>query len=244
MAQDLSEYFPDVKQIASRIYYKYHNRYATLEMNDLFHEGICALILLYNNEKLDNTKKTSFWNFARIRVEGAMKDYLRKQPIVRVPQEKIDKLKEIKKIQEEFSHKLFREPMIDEIANSNLTNLTNEKIHEIKNLDFQFSDVIEEKPDQTNQYDEIMMQKFHQDMRKCLNKLEDKIKIVFIARFKDNISLKKLAISLEVSHQTVLRWQQKACLNIRNCLSKKEIDITDLYENEFLLDNFNLDFIM
>ncbi|KPA17486.1 RNA polymerase sigma factor, FliA/WhiG family/RNA polymerase sigma factor, sigma-70, partial [Candidatus Magnetomorum sp. HK-1] len=125
-------YHSKVKQLAWKLYNTilgYHH--SSIDVNDLYHEGLIALYKC--KDKFDEDRNVQFWTYAKQRVEGAIRDYIRKLPMVSVPQKPMQKLKMYKQEYEQFKKKFSRAPSHSEMAKQ--LKISVEELHQILQLE-------------------------------------------------------------------------------------------------------------
>ncbi|KAF2959627.1 MULTISPECIES: FliA/WhiG family RNA polymerase sigma factor [unclassified Thermotoga] len=181
-----------------------------VEVDDLIQEGIVAA--LSSLERYDPSK-ASFTTFIMKRVKGAMYDYLRK--IDWMPRNLRKNVKMIEKAiyeSEEF-------PSDEEIAKR--TGLELKEVVRTRNemmrkqllmIDAMEDEIVlkTEGPDE-NAYRELLVE----EMRKAIEKLSDKEKLVLSLRFEKDLSLKEIAKVLDVSESRVSQIISKSLLKIK-----------------------------
>ncbi|AIY85577.1 MULTISPECIES: FliA/WhiG family RNA polymerase sigma factor [unclassified Thermotoga] len=181
-----------------------------IEVDDLIQEGIVAA--LSSLERYDPSK-ASFTTFIMKRVKGAMYDYLRK--IDWMPRNLRKNVKMIERViyeSEEF-------PSDEEIARK--TGLELKEVVRARNemmrkqllmIDAMEDEIVlkTEGPDE-NAYRELLVE----EMKKAIEKLSDKEKLVLSLRFEKGLSLKEIARVLGVSESRVSQIISKSLLKIK-----------------------------
>jgi RNA polymerase sigma factor for flagellar operon FliA len=181
-----------------------------VEVDDLIQEGIVAA--LSSLERYDPSK-ASFTTFIMKRVKGAMYDYLRK--IDWMPRNLRKNVKMIERViyeSEEF-------PSDEEIARK--TGLELKEVVRARNemmrkqllmIDAMEDEIVlkTEGPDE-NAYRELLVE----EMKKAIEKLSDKEKLVLSLRFEKDLSLKEIARVLGVSESRVSQIISKSLLKIK-----------------------------
>ncbi|AAD35983.1 RNA polymerase sigma70 [Thermotoga maritima MSB8] len=181
-----------------------------VEVDDLIQEGIVAA--LSSLERYDPSK-ASFTTFIMKRVKGAMYDYLRK--IDWMPRNLRKNVKMIERViyeSEEF-------PSDEEIARK--TGLELKEVVRARNemmrkqllmIDAMEDEIVlkTEGPDE-NAYRELLVE----EMKKAIEKLSDKEKLVLSLRFEKGLSLKEIARVLGVSESRVSQIISKSLLKIK-----------------------------
>ena len=181
-----------------------------VEVDDLIQEGIVAA--LSSLERYDPSK-ASFTTFIMKRVKGAMYDYLRK--IDWMPRNLRKNVKMIERAiyeSEEF-------PSDEEIARK--TGLELKEVVRARNemmrkqllmIDAMEDEIVlkTEGPDE-NAYRELLVE----EMKKAIEKLSDKEKLVLSLRFEKDLSFKEIAKVLGVSESRVSQIISKSLLKIK-----------------------------
>lgn len=181
-----------------------------VEVDDLIQEGIVAA--LSSLERYDPSK-ASFTTFIMKRVKGAMYDYLRK--IDWMPRNLRKNVKMIERAiyeSEEF-------PSDEEIAKK--TGLELKEVVRARNemmrkqllmIDAMEDEIVlkTEGPDE-NAYRELLVE----EMKKAIERLSDKEKLVLSLRFERDLSLKEIAKVLDVSESRVSQIISKSLLKIK-----------------------------
>jgi len=207
--------YQKVKQLAF-LFYK-SNQYIrqTLDVTDLYHEGIIAL------HRCEHTYKpefgVSFLTYALHRVRLELIDFLNKQGVVNIPKKPRALLNRYKMVYDEFIKKNSREPEYHEMAK--LLNVPIEEIQTILNFDIHYSEMQDHIPDKKlNQQERIMVMN---DINECLNRLSDTEKLIFISIELEDIKSKDLQKQLNLSKNTVTNKKNNAKKRILKCLKNK-----------------------
>ena len=120
-----------VRKIAREVYNNHcpANDSGSLTLEDLYHCGLTGL--LESKRNFDPSKNIPFLVFAGLRIRGAMIDSIRKMPIIRLPQEQQQKVKELEQARLELI-KEKGEADIDTLAQKLEWSI--HKIHQVMNL--------------------------------------------------------------------------------------------------------------
>ena len=164
-----------------------------------------------------------FWGYARYRVEGAMVDYLRHQPLVHVTPKAFDDFKILRYAHDKFCNQQLREPDDGELAAE--TGFSVKKIHQIRQMDHQYEEPGPNLPNPEG--GQSSTERIYVLMEECMKRLTRDEKKVFIRMHFHNDILVKLAKEMDVSHETIRRLKIKAVKKIKNCMIQKGIEITD-----------------
>ncbi len=215
------KYLPLVKSIAFRIKRQLPN---SVDVRDLIGYGIIGLINAI--DRLDRDK--NFEGYLKIRIRGAIYDYLRSLDFgsrnVR------DKEKRIKKALEELTKKLGREPTDEEIARHlgedveqlrrdiykisfsyvlNLDEVFNEEGRSYEEIISSKSEDVEEK---------VIKKDLEEKLRKAIESLSERERLVIQLLFYEELSLKEVAEVLGCSISRVSQIKGEAISKLRKKL--------------------------
>ncbi|MCD6450160.1 MAG: FliA/WhiG family RNA polymerase sigma factor [Thermotogaceae bacterium] len=201
------EYLPKIKRIAYDLKY---NLPPNVDVDDLIQEGVLALL-----SSLDryNPKKGSLSTFVVKRIRGAMLDYLRK--IDWMPRNLRRNIKDVENAMIELETKggEVTDEAIAEIVGidaESVRHIRNEMVRKqmlmldsyLSGQDVEPIEVIEqpqeEDPEQSA-YKELLME----ELKKAINKLDDREKLVLSLRYEQELSLKEIGVVLGVSESRV-----------------------------------------
>ena len=116
------EHYPMVRRIAYRLVSRYPS---SVDVDDLITIGMLGLIEAV--DRFDHRRSVSFTGYARIRVQGAIVDDLRKQDWV--PRSVRDRAARIQRMRDTLSESLGRPPTEDELASA--LGVDVERLHEL-----------------------------------------------------------------------------------------------------------------
>lgn len=221
-----------VRKIARRVYNEFcpagSSGQVTLE--DLYHYGIIGLL---EAKKNFNPERGVPWLiFAGYRVRGAMIDQLRKEPIIRLPQEKQKKVKELAAARARLESEGI-EP--SSIALADDLGWTEDKVYQVQTLTTNLIPIDTERKDRggTDGVEGVILkdegidpetahirEELYVVINKCLKRLEENESFVFVARILKNQKLKEIAKTFSCSLQTVKNWQDRALAQMRTCLEE------------------------
>ena len=215
------EYLPTIKRIAMDL--KNHLP-ENVEVEDLIQEGVLALL---SSLERYNPKKGPLYSFIIKRIKGAMLDYLRR--IDWLPRSLRKHMKDVEDAILELEAR--GEEATDE-AISKMTNIDPEAVRSIRNemvrkqllmLDAYLTDseesIIETlESDQEDPakaaYKELLME----ELKKTINELEEKEKLILSLRFEKEMSLKEIGKVLGVSESRVSQLLSSIFIKIKRKL--------------------------
>jgi RNA polymerase sigma factor FliA len=215
------KYLPLVKSIAYRIYRHLPD---AVDLNDLIGHGILAVLEAL--PKLDESKNPE--GYLRLRIKGAMYDYLRSLDFGSKSLRK--KEKEIKAKLEELTNQLGREPTDEElikalgykpdafysdlqkISASHLLSL-DDLFKEGRSYEEVFSSSVEEGPEEN-----AIKQDLREKILKAIEDLDQREKVVLQLIFYEEIPAKEVAKLLKVSTARVSQIKESALSKLREKL--------------------------
>jgi RNA polymerase sigma factor for flagellar operon FliA len=215
------KYLPLVKSIAYRIYKHLPD---TVDSNDLIGYGILAVVEAL--PKLDESKNPEA--YLRLRIKGAMYDYLRSLDFGSKSLRKREK--EIKAKLEELTNQLGREPTDEElikalgykpdafysdlqkISASHLLSL-DDLFREGRSYEEVFSSSVEESPEENS-----IKQDLREKILKAIEDLDQREKLVIQLIFYEEIPAKEVAKLLKVSTARVSQIKESALSKLREKL--------------------------
>ena len=220
--KQITLYHPRVKQLAWKLYNTIIGHNSSISVNDLYHEG---LIALYKCEKrFEEDRNVQFWTYAKQRVEGAIRDYIRKLPMISVPQKPMQKLKMYKQEQKKFQKDFSRVPSHSEMAKQ--LKMSVEELHQILQLEISYAETDDFIIGHYECHDQIQSSLI-QDLIECINNLSDDEKIIINMHMVYELSLKELQKSLKFSKNTITKKKMQALEKLKKCLESQEWSIDD-----------------
>ena len=219
--EEILKYLPLVKSIACRIYKHLPD---AVDLNDLIGHGILAVVEAL--PKLDESKNPEA--YLRLRIKGAMYDYLRSLDFGSKSLRK--KEKEIKAKLEELTNQLGREPTDEElikalgykpdafysdlqkISASHLLSL-DDLFKEGRSYEEVFSSSVEEGPEEN-----AIKQDLREKILKAIEDLDQREKVVLQLIFYEEIPAKEVAKLLKVSTARVSQIKESALSKLREKL--------------------------
>jgi len=225
-----------IKKIAADIYFPMIKSGATssLELEDLYHLGIIGL--LEARQKYRDHKGATWLTFAAYRIRGAIIDQLRKDSIIRLPQEKQQKIKSIENAREKVSQQKCERASSEEIAEE--LGWNPDEIHQaaINKPTFVEVNTTDQRTEQSNPSSSTAtsvadmsfnpealntQQELIEILQRCLRGLNSvRDRIVLLGRTLEGLKLKDLAASLGCSLENIRQIEQKAKDQMQSCLNK------------------------
>ncbi|MDR2518084.1 MAG: RNA polymerase sigma factor RpoD/SigA [Spirochaetaceae bacterium] len=210
----------------SRLVIKIARAYAasgTALLPDIIQEGNIGLMRAV--EKYDHTKNARFSTYAGLWIRQYISRFLASQQRgIHLPHRKEECLRKVRKIEQELSQTLMREPSAEEVARA--LNMAPEDITTLLNrtsasLSFETESanetlpVIEMYEDYTYNPEEEFFKRFSQDsVAQILNRLKSREKWVLIHRYQINgckrCTLRNLSDKMRVSPETVRQIENRA----------------------------------
>jgi RNA polymerase primary sigma factor len=209
------------------------NQYRGLDLDDLISEGNIGLIKAIDRFDPEQGNKLSTYAswWIRQQIQLAITEQAK---TIRMPPHAADKLRKIKKIVNELTSVLGRNPTIEEVAEE--TSLTEKKVEEILgwgnnlvSLDHQ--DTEESSPMETfldsgveNPLDELLRKSDAQWVSNLMVILEEREKEIIIRRFgigkQERLTLEEIGEEFGVTRERIRQLEQRAMRKLRRKLSK------------------------
>ncbi len=216
----VKEYLPIIKRIALDLK---QGLPPSVEVDDLIQEGVLALL---SSLERYNPKKGALHNYVMIRIKGAMLDYLRK--LDWLPRNLRRHIKDVEEAMVEIESEGL--DITDEEI-SKRTGLDVKTVRSVKNemvrkqvlmLDSYMFDTdethLESVPSESNVEEEIMREELIEAVKKAINNLKDREKLVLSLRFERDLSLKEIGEVLGVSESRVSQIISVSLAKIRKQL--------------------------
>ena len=192
----------------------------SITKDELYHYGIIGL--LETRQKYDRLKNVPWLEYAAYRVRGAMMDEIRKQPMIRLPQERQKTVKELKQAKTDF---------VRNGENRDVERLAGrlgwsvQKVHEVANLPPSFRYVDAEQRDGDGNPDfrgeilietgddpeTVALKKERSDLvNRCLEALSPRDRIIIESRILEGLTLREVSKTLGCTPENVRLLQKKA----------------------------------
>lgn len=239
---DLDDYYGLAVYKAKKLYNNFPEAARNkIDLNDLIQEGLIGLVKAAN--KYDPKREVTFATFSNFYIEGALKDYLRKQdPLT---QKERGEVKSLDRAEGEISRSSSRKPSVSELSNS--LGISEDEVRRrqrLKKTFFSFEEryqtdekgqrsVAQELPafENPDPQAEIAKKELWKDVNGCLkNALKHYERAVLSLRTLGELTLKKTAQILTIDINKVHRLEKKARSKMKHCLEDKGWEVTDIIE--------------
>jgi RNA polymerase sigma factor FliA len=220
-----------VKNIALKLYRKYCPRKESgvFTTEDLFHYGIIGFLKAKKGYK--EKKGVPFNAYAAIRINGEIMDALRKSPLIRLPQQKRSKVKQLEQAKKDLlSRGIAPDPdavsqelgwdkeqvLKTESLLSSLVSIDDN--HSMGNLIFlQSKELIEQK---------VLNKDLAQMIQRCMEQIDDDIdRLIFVARDLEDMSLKQVGMRFGFSIEKARQKHISAKESMKSCLERNDWDL-------------------
>lgn len=212
-------YLPLVKYIASRFYIK---ETSIITKEDLFHWGIIGLMEAI--DRFDESKGVKFETYAIKRIEGAIKDALRREDILtRGQREKYKRLMNIIDASEE-------EELSEEIVASKLgmdLNSYQELLEEINPIVISsIEELFEERGFEVSDEgsfieDRIVDEELLESLKRAITKLNDREKQILSLYYYEGLTLKQISMVLGITESRVSQLHTQIILKLKRMIKSE-----------------------
>jgi len=205
----------------------------TFTYEDIASYGVEGLIDAV--EKFSPQKGAKFETYALMRIRGCIIDRIRSSDWL--PRTIRKKIKEIKQAAEELKQKLNRVPTTSELAE--YTGLEKEKIEEIMSSDtgvdslydkkgqgedsVEIIDTIEDKKSERPE-DAVEKKDAKRELEYALKKLPERERVLLVLYYHENMTLKEIGETINVSESRVCQLHAQAIMKLRNILSSNRTE--------------------
>jgi RNA polymerase sigma factor for flagellar operon FliA len=212
-----------------------------IELNDLIQESFIGLVEAAG--RYNPQKGASFATYSNFRIEGALRDFLRRQdPLT---QKERAEVKTLERAEEEILRSSSARPSVAELSAAlGISEDEVRSIRRLKKIFFSFEEIFQtndtgpvnisqelpaiENPDPQPK---IVRKELWQDVNECLkNALIDYERAVLLLRTLGELTLKKTAQILNLDINKVHRIEKKAGSKMKHCLKDKGWEPTDIIE--------------
>lgn len=229
-ALDISQYHQKVKSIAQKWFLRLGGRRnARIELGDLYHEGLKGLYEARNH--FDQELGRPFWAYAALRVEGAVIDYIRRLPFIKIPQQRYEEYLQYHSTMVDLTKEMNAPPTDEQLAERLNTSL--EDLNRIRTLlpKIDSMDALNAEMDAPMEapIEPLLRNKLAADFDICRNRLDDHIKFIVEAYHK-GVSLQRLADMHQVGIHVVFKWRTEEYAALKACLEQKGWSVKDIVE--------------
>lgn len=222
------QYIYLTKYVISRIQLTTTYNVAIEDITSFGVEGLIDAI-----EKFAPQRGARFETYAIMRIRGAIIDKLRAQDWL--PRSTRKKIKDVKTAIETLKQELGRVPSLQEIANC--TGIEKEKINAILSEDTSITSLYEkrysgeegidlidtlEDTNSQNPLDKLEEKDVKDELQNALTQLPERERLVMVLYYHENMTLKEIGDSIEVSESRVCQIHAQAIMKLRNILNKNK----------------------
>jgi len=222
-----------IRGVASEVYSVYcpAGEAGEITRDDLYHYGIIGL--LEAKQKYDGSKGVPWLAFAAFRVRGAMLDQFRKQPMIRLPQARQKKVKELKEARMDFLQNGIK-PDAEMLAGR--LEWSVEEVHKVSNLTpslipadadrregeegLKFGGVV-----LTGDGDDPETAAIRKEMAALVNRCLEALptpqdRLIIVSRVLEGLKLREVAEMLGCSLENVRQWQKRVEKMMKVCMER------------------------
>ncbi|MBW2610449.1 MAG: sigma-70 family RNA polymerase sigma factor [Deltaproteobacteria bacterium] len=222
-----------VRGVASEVYSVYcpAREAGEITKDDLYHYGIIGL--LEAKQKYDRSKEVPWLAFAAYRVRGAMLDQFRQQPIIRLPQARQKKVKELKEARKEFAQK---GASTDAETLAERLEWSVEEVHKVASLTPSLMPVDADRREGeeglkfrgvvlTGDGDDPETAALRKEMAALVNRCLEALpspqdRLVIVSRVLEGLKLREVAETLGCSLENVRQWQKRVEKMMKACMER------------------------
>jgi RNA polymerase sigma factor for flagellar operon FliA len=202
---------------------------ATISVEDIAGYGIEGLISAI--ERYTVQKNTRFETYALIRIRGAIIDKIREEDFL--PRSVRQKIKEIKRTEETLKQELGRTPTTTEIAN--FLDMDVDKVNQIMSEDTTVTSIYEKKGSsedsveiidtiqdtkKLNPQEQAEEDSTKKELERALKKLPERERIIMVLYYQENMTLKDIGATIDVSESRVCQLHAQAIVKLKNILAE------------------------
>ena len=206
---------------------------ANFALDDITSFGVEGLINAI--EKFSPDKGAHFETYAVMRIRGAIIDKIRSQDWL--PRSTRKKIKDIKQATEELKQQFGRTPSIEEIAD--YLGVEKEKITSILSEDTSITSLYEKKysgdegvelidtlvdTNSVNPLQKLEERDVKNELQSALLKLPERERMVMVLYYHENMTLKEIGESIDVSESRVCQIHAQAIMKLRNILNSSRLE--------------------
>ncbi len=228
------QYIYLTKYVIGRIKLTLPPNYAVDDITSFGLEGLIDAI-----EKFVPAKGSHFETYAIMRIRGTIIDKIRSQDWM--PRSIRKKIKDIKTAIEELKQQLRRTPTNQEIAD--YLGIEKEKVISIMAEDTSVGSLYEKKysgdegielidtiedTNSVNPLDKLEERDVKNELQTALQKLPERERMVMVLYYHENMTLKEIGESLDVSESRICQIHAQAIMKLRNILNENRFDKTNV----------------
>lgn len=220
-----------VRRIATDVYKKYcpAREAGQITQEDLYHMGIIGLI--ETKRRYDKSKGVPWPAFAAYRIRGAMLDQIRRQPMIRLPQERQVAVKQLKEAKNEIARS---GNTADPETLAKKLGWVVEKVHDVLALTPSVESINTTGGKEDDEYRSVILSgqepgpetaalknELADLVNKCLESLpSSNDRLVLVARILEGLTLREVADTLGCSKENVRQLQIKAVKQMKRCIKR------------------------
>lgn len=205
----------------------------TFSVEDISSYGVEGLIDAI--EKFSPDKGARFETYALMRIRGNIIDKIRSQDFL--PRSARKKIKEVKDIQERLKQKFGRMPTSAEIGE--VLELEKEKVDQILSEDTTITSLYDKKgsseesleiidtiqdTSRLTPHEEMEEKDVKKELEKALKKLPERERMIMVLYYHENMTLKEIGETIEVSESRVCQLHAQAIMKLKNILSENRTE--------------------
>ncbi len=228
-----------IRGIANQLYYQYvegTDHELRVRKEDLIQQGIIGCMKAGRDFDPVKSREGGKRFYIRIRVTGEMKDYLRKLPLIRVPQEQWDKVKQVREVETDLAVKG------EDVTLSSLSLMLGWpelEVERVRGLRCKIEFYDRTLKDDTGDYWQmlpkdqktpetlVMENEIADIIQLCLKRLDNKKRLIIQLRYLDRCecTLGTLASRFQISAERVRQIEGEAFGKMKKCLKNNGVDL-------------------
>ncbi len=205
----------------------------TFSVEDISSYGVEGLIDAI--EKFSPDKGARFETYALMRIRGNIIDKIRSQDFL--PRSARRKIKEVKETQEQLRQKLGRMPTSAEIGE--ILGFEKEKVDQILAEDTTITSIYDKKGSSEESleiidtiqdthrltpHEEMEEKDVKKELERALKKLPERERMIMVLYYHENMTLKEIGETIEVSESRVCQLHAQAIMKLKNILSENRTE--------------------
>lgn len=230
----IMKYAPLVRNIVGKIAIRLPNHVNT---DDLINTGIMGLMSAL--ERFDETRNVRFETYARFRIRGAILDELRSMDVV--PRSVRSKETRLEEAFEALLQEFGRHPTDEEVSEHLGISLEEyyKLLDEARGVCILSSDDLPpdycerygrddvlEKIDRNDPFSLLVLSELKETLKNAIDSLPEKEKMVLSLYYYEELTLKEIGLTLDLTESRICQIHSKAILRLRGSLRKFRHDIT------------------